>query len=354
MASTEQISKALADLDQSQGEITPVKMLLKALPHLFGGDRHQYQMQLTDMLRNTLKTANAAHADKKASTTAKVNEVKASLQTCQKEVLEAEQREKDAKEAEHEKASALIEKKQAKKKEEALQKEAKTTKEEAEKERQLIVKAKAEADSVANGSMQPLLQGGWEGEEARDDFITAVCDYLKSLTTDKALLAALPKALACSPDSRGEYSKAATDAALKRLNENIAEIAKELDDGAEAYAQVSAESLGAWAIADLARDSELEAMKAKESAEAKVQEATIDCKVAKDKVTKIEFDLSVMQEEQGLLNQKIEDIDKALAEIVRLETEVQEADRENEDTSEPAAKRMKLGEGQAEWHAMVA
>jgi len=342
--STEQIAKVLNELHQSQGESSAAQMFLKALPHLFGGEKHKFQVKLIEMLRDTLKRARATHAENQAAMVKSVSEIEALLGTKRQEEQEAENREKEARETVEAKAAILSEKKQATKAEEALLAEAQKTKDSVEQDRRWYESSKAEVDSILTGSMQVLVQGGVEGEEA-NDFVRAVCEYLQSMGVDKVLLASLPKALGCSLDNRGSFSKLAIDTAHQQLVKRSSELQQKLEEGAEKFEQVSAERLGAWAIADVARDTEREATEAKANAEAVLSNAVSEVKVAKDKVVETELDLNRILSEQTLVESKVQDIDSAMAEIVRLETE---ADKENEDIVMPAAKRMKTGDAEVD------
>jgi hypothetical protein len=350
MVSTEMIAKVLTEMHQKQGEATPARMFLQALPHLFGGEQHEYAVRMTEMLGETLKQARAAGGEQQVSLAAHLEETQASLEAKQAEFVSAENSENAAKAAVEEKTLALSEMQKVTKVEEGLHQDAKESKTEIEQARQTLETAKAEVDTVANGSMQMLFQGTWDGEEARDDFVRVVCEYLQSMGCDKVLLASLPKALGCSPADRGTFSKLAVDTAMKQLSEKSGKLQQELEAGVDSFEQASAECLGAWAIADVARDKEREAADAKASAESVFQQAVVDGKLAKNKVADVGAERKRILSEQALLDAKVQDMDTALADMLRLESEGQQVDQQNEDGDMPAAKRMKTGDADNTMH----
>merc|ERR1712050_380789 len=126
----------------------------------------------------------------------------ASIEKLRQEQLEAEAHEKEAQAANEEQATALASKEQSTKEEETLCAKVNFAKDAAAEERMWLEKARAEVESIVNESLQPLVQGTWEGDDARDNSLKAVCEYLEANKSSKALLAALPKAFSCKPDER--------------------------------------------------------------------------------------------------------------------------------------------------------
>jgi hypothetical protein len=350
MVSTEMISKVLANLHQKQGEATAARMFLQALPHLSGGQQHEFTRRMIQMLREALKQARTAGSEQQVSLAATLDETEASLATKQSELVVAENREIAAQAAVKEKNSTLAEMQEATKIEEGLYTEAKEVKIGIEQERRTLEQAKAEVDAVANGSMQMLLQGSWEDEESRDDFVRAVCEYLQNMNCDKVLLASLPKALSASRADRGTFAKLAVDTAMQQLSEKSGKLQKQLAEGVESFEQASAESLGAWAIADVARDNERNAVDEKTSAEVVLQQTIVDGKLANDEVSGVDAKRKRILSEQALLDSEVQDIDTALADMLQLETEGQQVDQPNEDSDMPAAKRMKTGDADNSVH----
>merc|ERR1712137_958691 len=106
------ITKACKMLESTPGaDKLGVAMLLKALPHLFGGSPHKYQLKVIDMLRSALKTAHAAETRDQSACTAEFEEAKATLERVQQDRLAAEKREKEANETNEQKAVVLDERK---------------------------------------------------------------------------------------------------------------------------------------------------------------------------------------------------------------------------------------------------
>jgi hypothetical protein len=215
-------------------------------------------------------------------------------------------------------------------------------------------------DSIVNGCLSMLVSGSWDSEEVRDDYLKPVMDYLQQMGCDKVLLAALPKALGCNPEKRGDFAKFSVDEAVSRLNEKVASITKHLEESKVKFEEASAENLGAWAIAEVARDAENAALDAKNTAEGHLHQAAINDKLALSKVDDIKMDVERIVAEQSLIEAKITNIDAAVGEMDKRETEIVEpttesveTNKENIDVASPAAKRIKLSEIQTSPAAAV-
>jgi hypothetical protein len=196
-----------------------------------------------------------------------------------------------------------------------------------------------------------LVSGSWDSDEAREDYLKPIMDYLQRAGCDKVLLAALPKALGCSPEKRGDFAKLSVDEAVKRLNEKISSMTKSLEESKVKFEEANAENLGAWAIAEVARDVEGAALEARVTAENRLAKVTLDDKFALSQVQGIKMDVERVLAEQALIEAKIsniaaavEEMDKLEAELVEPITESMETNKENINDSSPAAKRIKLSQ----------
>jgi len=198
-------------------------------------------------------------------------------------------------------------------------------------ERQKLEAAKAEVESIQNGSFRMLLDGGWEDDEVRDACIDAVCSYLKSEGADGVLLAALPKAFGCRPTECGSFDKIAVDEAVRTIADKVAACASQLAEGNERFEDVKAEYLGAWAILDLAREQVQEAGEVRDNADSELQRATVDKKLAQSKVLDQDETLNTLLSESTLFSAKVQQLDAALSSLAQLEAgeEVEQESKEN-------------------------
>jgi len=345
-SSTAQIAKVLHDSDNNAADPATAKMFLQALPHIFGGERHDFQVRLASMLRETLKQAREKHTGRQVSAATSLEETNATMETLQQEKSEAEAEAANTKAIVEEKVAVLSEKVQNTAT--ATQRHAETVQENESvgKAHKDLEESKGEIDSLVNGYLSTLLLGSWDTEEDRDDFVKPVMDYLQDMGCDKVLLAALPKALGCIPEKRGEFAKISVDEAAKRLNDKATSIANSLEESKVKFEEAKAEDLGAWAIADVARDAEKVAEETKNTAEKVAEKATVDDKVALDKVNDIQTEVARIKAEQALIEAKLGEIDTAVGAMDQLETEIVETAKENIDVASPPAKRIKLSEGE--------
>lgn len=345
-SSPTQITKVLQDLEHEAADSANAKMFLSALPHMFGGARHDFQLRLSTMLRETLTQARDKLVAKKSSTTTLLEETKGTMETLQQEKTVADTLVETAKTI-LEEADAELTERQRKTK--TATQEHKNTVDDnkfVEKEHSELAESKNEIDAIINGSLKLLVSGNWDNEEARDDFVKPVIDYLQEMGCDKVLLAALPKSFALSLEKRGDFAKAAVDEAVKRLNDKAASIGAALEDSKTKFEEAKAENLGAWAIADVAQDEEKVALEAKNVAEKNLSGATVDAKGALSKVMDIQLNIDGITEDLNGIDAKILECESALKEMDQLESEIVEADKENVAMASPAAKRMKLSEAE--------
>lgn len=282
------------------------------------------------MLRKCLEEARAAAGEAQVGIAQRVKEAQTVLETLQadKESLTATE------EAAHvvlsEKVAALETAQAEVKSEERLCEEAEAGKASVMAERQTLEAAKGEADSIQNGSLQMLLDGGWADEELRDACIDAVCSYLKSEGADGVLLAALPKAFGCRPAECGAFDKIAVDEAVRAISDKVAACATQLAEGDERLEDVKAQYLGAWAISDLAREQVQAASEVRDNADSALQRATVDTKLAQSKVTDQDLILSTCLSESTIFDAKLKQLDVALSALAQLEAG-EEAEQENKE-----------------------
>jgi len=204
-------------------------------------------------------------------------------------------------------------------------------------ERQTLEAAKAEVESVKDGSFQMLLEGGWEDDEIRDACIEAVCNYLREENADVVLLAALPKALSFPPAKRGPFDTISVEEANRVFSEKVSGLVGQLAAGQEKWEDATAEHLGAWAVFDVARDQERAASESRDSACASLQTAIEENRLAAAKVVEQELSLGGKLAESTLLEAKVQQLELALRSLAQLESgellekeNAMELDKENQ------------------------
>lgn len=337
-ASTAQNQIATA-INELNGCSEPLKqLLLTAVPNVFGTNLHKFQKEAASMLRKSLEEGRAAAGEAQVASSQTVEEVLTALEALHAGSESAIAIEEAAKLVLDEKIAALETAKVTKKREVELCEEAHTAQGEVSAKRQKLEADKAEIESVQNGSFRMLLDGGWEDEELRDECIDAVCSYLKTEGADVVLLAALPKALRHRPADCGNFDKVAVDEALRVISEKVSTCATQLAEGEEAYEEVKAEHLGAWAISDVAREKELAASEERDTAYGALQDRIVDKKLAVNAVDEQNSTLTSSLSKQALADGKVLQLDVALGAFAQLEAgEEEEADKENKEVAPAVA-----------------
>lgn len=346
MVGSAQLAKVLHDFKHDVDDSATATMFLSALPHMFGGERHEFQLRLSNMLRDTLKQARDKRTEKRSSAMTSLEETKATMEKLQQEKSAAEAFVEKSQATVEEKAATLSEKQKEAKMASQIHTHTTRDNKSVETEHLELKESKGRIDSIVDGSLNFLVNGSWDSEETRDDFMKPVMDYLEDMGCNKVLLASLPKAFGCCPEKRGEFAKVAVREAVEQLKAKAASVGKSLEESKVRFEEAKAETLGAWAIADVALDDEKVAAAAKIEAETNLHNATVECKLALSKVTDIQEQVEGMQAEQASIEAKIAEIESALIEMDQLENEMAETNKENIDIASPAAKRMKLSEGE--------
>jgi len=331
------LTRVLGELESSQpkGHEAPTSaaMFLEAMPFLFGSDRHEYQEKMAGLLRGKLNKSRLVEATNNAATKAKVEATKAELESHRQGLIVAQESEQAARGAVQEKASVVSEKNASVKEEKRIHLETKAKTDEMEQEREELQKARDEVKSVIDEHLDALAKGALESEEARDDAVKTVCAYVQKLAPSKALLASLPKSLL--RPTQGPFSKYTIDETSALLSEKCTALTAKLDASTESFRYVKAESLGAWAIADVAREKAHLATQDKAAAAAALESAIAAVESMKAQVTEFEGRFNTVLSEQAIAEARLRDTESALEEFEHLE---------DGDLEMPAAKRMKLTE----------
>merc|ERR1719440_991009 len=286
------------------------------------------------MIRKTLETARSSASEAKAAISQSVEEARTALEACQADEVSMKATEEEARALLEQKNAALESRKAAVQKEEEVCKEAESAKEVAAADKQSLDEAKAELESIKNGTFQMLLDGGWGDEELRDQCIEAVCNYLQEkggdACKDGVLLAALPKALSNPPTSRGDFDAIAVEAASNAFSERASALAERIALSEEQWQDAHAEYLGAWAIWDVARDQEKAASDERDEAETAHEKVIVEKLLATSKVQDQDAALATVLSQATLLESKVQQLEQALVSLSQLEAgEDITADKEN-------------------------
>jgi len=271
------------------------------------------------MLRKSLEQARGGAGEAQVGASQRVEEARVVLETLQADADSTTSTEEGARRTLNEETEALEAAQATVTSEEVLCSEAADAKALVAEERQKHEAAKAEVESVQNGTFLTLLGGGWEEEEVRDMCIEGVCGYLQSEGADVVLLAALPKAFRCRPAECGAFDKIAVDEASRYISAKVAACNAQLAQGAEEFEDITAEHSGAQAILDLAREKVEAASKVRDSAEAALSSATVDKKLALSKVMDQDTALAASLSESVLADAKVQQLDLALRSLAQLE-----------------------------------
>jgi len=314
------------------------------LPHAFGGSRHAYQLEYANLLRKCLEQEKGYQQRAQEKCATEESEIKAKLEEDQANLATATERVEAARAVVEEKASVLSLKQQAAKEEEARHSQTKANKDAAVLEHQQLEELKAEVDSVANGSLQMLINGGWEDDDACADFVSGVHEYLKGMNCESPLLAALPKALGRRPADRGMFDKITLEEVVRIIDAKVASVASEVEQDKEKIEDFNATGLGAWAIWDIACDVEKAALKAHAEAQEELQANSGEQSGMEAKVADSNSSLEKALSSKAITDCKFQEIELSLSELERLESLKDQEDKENVVVPEPSPKKRRIDE----------
>lgn len=313
-----QLAATLRELDELPDVVK--QMFLAGLPNAFGPGVHRYQKDFASLLRSGLEKASTVVAEAQAANAQVINDAQAVQETYQAAVLSTNAAEVDARTCFEQMAAAFEQTQAGVRSEEALCEEAEVAKALMLAERQKLEVAKGEVESIRNGPLRVLVDGGWGDAEVRDACIEAVCGYLETQGTDAVLLAALRKALARRPAECGQFDKIAVDEAVQLFSEKEANFAAQFSACEAKLEELTATHLGAWAILDLAREKDTAAKERRDSANAALQGASQESKHAAAKVVEQNATLATLQSEATSLQARAQQIDVALGALAQLES----------------------------------
>lgn len=285
------------------------------------------------MLRKSLEEARARAGETQVTCAQRVKEAETILEALKADAESTTGSQEAARQFLSEKISALEAAQATVVSEEAICEEAKVAKAAVDQERQQLEAAKAEVESVQNGSFRMLLDGGWEDEEVRDDCIEGVCSYLTNADTDAVLMAALPKALKHRPAECGVFDKIALEEADRLFSEKVAAYTAKLAEGEEKFEDISAEYSGACAILDLAGEKVEAASQGRDEADSALSNITVDKKLAQSKVMDQDKALAALLAESTMAEAMTQQLEGALNALSQLEAG-ENVDKENQENKE--------------------
>lgn len=337
---TERIAESLAELECQP---SAREMLLEGLPHAFGGERHPYQVEYAKLLRKCLEGERDLRLEMQQKHTTAAGEIKTQLEGSQTDLASGEEKVQAALAGVEETAAALSIKQVASKEEEKEYLVAKADKETALLQREKLEREKAEVDSVANGSLQMLLNGSWEDKDACDDFVSAVFEYLKSMNCEAPLLASLPKALAQKPADRRLFDEVVFKEVVRIIGAKVTIVTSAIEKDEEEFKDVNATHLGAWAIWDVACDDERASVTSHEQAREILQVTKSDKSALEATIAEQSSLFEKAALEQALAESKAQEIERALMELERLNNDETQAENPvNGEISESSPKRRKI------------
>jgi len=177
---------------------------------------------------------------------------------------------------------------------------------------------RAEASFLMEGPLRMLLDGGWEDDDARDSALGAVGGYLASVQAEPTLLAAVPDALRCRPESRGPFDKLTASAVAELVKEKADDAAARIEAARPQQEDLSAEALGLWALSDREEEAERAARAALTAAKGALTSARSAAVQAADEVAEKDAAVGVKLAAQAREQEWGAEVAKALEAAERL------------------------------------
>lgn len=249
------------------------QMFVEGLPHAFASDSpsspaHDYQARFITLIESALQDARRFVAEKLATRQQQVEAEQTILQAEQASCSEATIAAEAALEVS---AEAERRQKQTGRDTQDFEREHKEVERESVKVRKALdslLEEKAKVAFVLEASFRMLAEGGWEDEEAKAAAIAAVVSYLEDSGAEKVLVAAASEALGTKTESRKRFDKVTVQHVGEVLEEKARAIDAKVEQATPAAEEANAELLGAWALADVAREDMARAEEAGSAAEA--------------------------------------------------------------------------------------
>jgi len=313
-------------------------MLIAGLPHAIhakASDRHAFQNELLNAVKDALESRNISLEADKVATDSKVEEEHKALETITANVESAQANQQEAMDLVTSKEQVLAAAKEQLRQWEKNHAECLPLKNSAQNEQAEKEQARDQVAAIMEGIWPCLKNGGMDADSQADD-VEMVRKLLQDIGAEATLIAAVPGALRNQPCQRSPFDDivvGGVDQALIKRHQALSSEATALATSAE---QIAAESIGLEAIVE---EEKMEASAAQEAlslAKAGLTEAKKALKDAVGAVTKQEKLVASIEAEQSEIGTKMCELEfasEAFERLCRGEPDVAMADTE----PEPAA-----------------
>lgn len=336
MADMKTVIKAIAEAEIPESAKSLFEMALP-LSTVAKGESHPFQKEFLGLASNMLETTKQEVADALVDMETCMKDAEAALEDQKAARIEAEKvleaAAAKAAEAATEEAAVAKVVAEAEAEHKAIEKDAQGSLEAWQAERQKL----SDVRGVVDGPLTSLLEGTWEGEDAKTAAVETVVELLKKVHKDKTISAGAPFALAVKPEERQPFDQIVIDAVVPPLKKHLAELEAQVDASMPEEEEKKAEVLGLWAMADCARDEHVSAKRALEEAETTKVEASASLEAEKNSILKAEGKIEGQVKKRARLQTRAEEVEAAITAAERLATPAPAVEEEVVDTVEAAA-----------------
>jgi len=311
-------------------------MMATGLPHALvgGADRHECQVQFLGLVRDALRDAQSGALEQQAEQGRRVGEEHAAVEAKQAALSEATAIAEAATRVATEKEELLQQARHKVQKEEREHKQTERSTAGIQKSLAHRLQENEKVTFVLDCHLKTLEEGGWENDEAeKDAAVESVVGRLEGAGVEKVLVVAASGALRVKAEERKQFDKVVLEHVRQALEEQALVISRQVEKERPAAAEADAELLGAWALADVARDqmasaeeasseaqataeaavaAQEEARRAVEAQEARHKEASAASKLAEEKARRVGDALAALEMlAEGASSAAAEDVEMA-------------------------------------------
>mmetsp|Transcript_42754 Transcript_42754/g.118045 ORF Transcript_42754/g.118045 Transcript_42754/m.118045 type:complete len:368 (+) Transcript_42754:98-1201(+) len=319
---------ALTDLATGGGE-----MLKTGLPHAVepsADERHAYQTELVTMVLDELRQAREAIEKKQASTNERFAEEQAHIKAAKARVEEITTKEEAAKNDVNGKSEALAAARMAVKGAERNHAESELVKTRMDRKLAELQKVRDRVAFAKESHLSMLCSGGWEDSDAQKEAVETVVQLIKEIGAEDTLVVAMPAVFKVKPEARQPFDKFVEQAVVELVARHLEKLEAEIAVDTELAEQLSAEALGLWAIADVARDAVGVAEEALASSKGVLVEITDQRIHSETILTQHDKEVSELLTSQVLDEQRVSKFAAAIEAATRLQVD------DYKDRGEPA------------------
>mmetsp|Transcript_2840 Transcript_2840/g.7564 ORF Transcript_2840/g.7564 Transcript_2840/m.7564 type:complete len:377 (-) Transcript_2840:161-1291(-) len=338
-ASLETVTQVLLELDGYPH--LSCQMMANGLPHALvgGAGRHECQGQFLDLVRDALRGAERAALEQQAEHGRRVGEEHAAVEAKQAALKEATASAEAATRVATEKEELLEQSRHKVQREEREHKQTERSTASIQKSLAHRQQENEKITFVLDCHLKTLEEGGWQNDEAeKDAAVESVVARLEGAGVEKVLVVAASGALRVKAEERKQFDKVVLEHVRQALEEQARLVGQQVEKERPAAAEADAELLGAWALADVARDqlaaaeeatneaqaaaeaavaAQEEARKAVEAQEARGKEASEASKLAEEKARRVGDALAALELlVEGASSAAAEDVEMAAHEDV--------------------------------------